>query len=340
MTSHRRPYSPPRLFHVVPFPPSVPAAHGNIVRAVRYNPQVHHRRSIRLPAYDYSQPGAYFVTICTHKKECVFDDDRLRSIVEEVWRNVIGQSDGRRIRRDAKPRPRHRVDYRTGRRIATIRIAAPLRPANSQPCADGEPHRCSTPKRRSRPIAPWAPRRSGTGLTLRHRPHLQIRRRQSASTTCVEPAAPPSGRTTTTSTLSATRTISFASANTSGTIHENGKKTRTTLRISDASRGTGTTVGVEQLGVPLKCLEHPPAESPSPGVQVAQPLRRGTLNHILFADIEYPNHAGVGVVDDVAVEEPKAGMRKRELQRVGLTGQKGQYLRGPARALKRPDRDV
>jgi len=31
----------------------------------------HHRRSIRLKDYDYSQPGAYFVTICTHLHACV-----------------------------------------------------------------------------------------------------------------------------------------------------------------------------------------------------------------------------------------------------------------------------
>ena len=30
------------------------------------------RRSIRLPGYDYSQPGAYFVTVCTRNRECVF----------------------------------------------------------------------------------------------------------------------------------------------------------------------------------------------------------------------------------------------------------------------------
>ncbi|MBI9050823.1 MAG: hypothetical protein JEZ00_15490 [Anaerolineaceae bacterium] len=38
------------------------------------NPSIHHRRSIRLKAYDYSQVGAYFVTICTHEKECRFGD--------------------------------------------------------------------------------------------------------------------------------------------------------------------------------------------------------------------------------------------------------------------------
>lgn len=38
----------------------------------RYNPDIHHRRSIRLHGYDYSQEGAYFITICTHNRECLF----------------------------------------------------------------------------------------------------------------------------------------------------------------------------------------------------------------------------------------------------------------------------
>ena len=32
-------------------------------------PDFHHRRSIRLKDYDYSQPGAYFITICTHQRQ-------------------------------------------------------------------------------------------------------------------------------------------------------------------------------------------------------------------------------------------------------------------------------
>ena len=31
----------------------------------------HHRRSMRLRSFDYSTPGAYFVTVCTHKRECI-----------------------------------------------------------------------------------------------------------------------------------------------------------------------------------------------------------------------------------------------------------------------------
>ena len=32
----------------------------------------HHRRSLRLSGYDYSQNGAYFVTVCTQNRECLF----------------------------------------------------------------------------------------------------------------------------------------------------------------------------------------------------------------------------------------------------------------------------
>ncbi len=35
-----------------------------------FDPEKHHRRSIRLRNYDYSQPGAYFLTICTYQREC------------------------------------------------------------------------------------------------------------------------------------------------------------------------------------------------------------------------------------------------------------------------------
>jgi putative transposase len=37
-------------------------------------PDRHHRRSIRLQGYDYSQAGAYFITICTNNRECLFGE--------------------------------------------------------------------------------------------------------------------------------------------------------------------------------------------------------------------------------------------------------------------------
>jgi putative transposase len=41
---------------------------------VAYNPDRHHRQSIRLKGYDYSIEGAYFITICTHNREHLFGD--------------------------------------------------------------------------------------------------------------------------------------------------------------------------------------------------------------------------------------------------------------------------
>ncbi len=59
----------------------------------RYDPQRHRRRSIRLPEYDYTQPGAYFVTICTHNREPLFGQvvdgemvlNKYGQIVWEEW---------------------------------------------------------------------------------------------------------------------------------------------------------------------------------------------------------------------------------------------------------------
>jgi REP element-mobilizing transposase RayT len=39
-----------------------------------YNPAIHHRRSIRLTGYDYSQAGMYYVTICCQDRVCRFGE--------------------------------------------------------------------------------------------------------------------------------------------------------------------------------------------------------------------------------------------------------------------------
>jgi REP element-mobilizing transposase RayT len=51
------------------------------------------RRSIRLPTYDYAQGGAYFVTICSYERRCVFGRvidgqvqvNEIGAIIEEEW---------------------------------------------------------------------------------------------------------------------------------------------------------------------------------------------------------------------------------------------------------------
>jgi len=52
-----------------------------------YNPDIHNRRSIRLKGYKYTQPGAYFVTICTHQRQCLFGE----IISEKMHPNLCGQ---------------------------------------------------------------------------------------------------------------------------------------------------------------------------------------------------------------------------------------------------------
>ena len=49
-----------------------------------------HRRSNRLKGYDYSRPGAYFVTICLYGREPYLEMAAVRAIVEEVW-NALPQ---------------------------------------------------------------------------------------------------------------------------------------------------------------------------------------------------------------------------------------------------------
>jgi len=61
-----------------------------------FDPDTCCRRSIRLKGYDYSQPGSYFVTVCTHARECllgeIFDGEMTPNeagrIVRTVWEEL------------------------------------------------------------------------------------------------------------------------------------------------------------------------------------------------------------------------------------------------------------
>jgi putative transposase len=61
-----------------------------------FNSEIHHRHSIRLLGYDYSRPGYYFVTLCTHDKECYFGDiennkivlNKMGTMVEKKWNDL------------------------------------------------------------------------------------------------------------------------------------------------------------------------------------------------------------------------------------------------------------
>ena len=62
-----------------------------------YDPQTHHRHSVRLPGHDYAGGGVYFLTICAHAKKSLFGRvvdgqmriNRLGRVVQRQWSRTI-----------------------------------------------------------------------------------------------------------------------------------------------------------------------------------------------------------------------------------------------------------
>jgi REP element-mobilizing transposase RayT len=60
---------------------------------LKFDPSIHRRRSIRLRGYDYTRPGAYFVTLVTQGRVCLFgkvEEGEMRlnaagEIVRQEW---------------------------------------------------------------------------------------------------------------------------------------------------------------------------------------------------------------------------------------------------------------
>ena len=60
---------------------------------MQYDPKIHHRRSLRLKGFDYSQNGAYFITLCSYNRECMFGEintnemllNQFGMIVRDEW---------------------------------------------------------------------------------------------------------------------------------------------------------------------------------------------------------------------------------------------------------------
>lgn len=64
--------------------------------SMKYDPRIHHRRSIRLGGYDYSQAGAYFITVVTQERKSLFGEvvngemrlNRYGGIVQKWWEAI------------------------------------------------------------------------------------------------------------------------------------------------------------------------------------------------------------------------------------------------------------
>ncbi|MBC7234050.1 MAG: transposase [Chloroflexi bacterium] len=63
---------------------------------MKYDPDLQRRRSIRLKGYDYSQSGAYFVTICVQDRTCLFGEvingemrlNEWGQVVQAAWQDL------------------------------------------------------------------------------------------------------------------------------------------------------------------------------------------------------------------------------------------------------------
>ncbi len=56
-----------------------------------FNKTIHHRRSIRLKGYDYSQNGTYFITICTKNREHLFGKIENGEMILNDFGNIAQQ---------------------------------------------------------------------------------------------------------------------------------------------------------------------------------------------------------------------------------------------------------
>jgi putative transposase len=71
-----------------------------------YDPQRHHRRSIRLRGYDYAGGGAFFITICAYRKEPLFGE----VAGGEIRLNAVGEIARDEWYRSAELRPEVLLD--------------------------------------------------------------------------------------------------------------------------------------------------------------------------------------------------------------------------------------
>jgi putative transposase len=56
---------------------------------MQFQPQRRHRRSIRLQEYDYTKAGAYFLTVCTYNRECLFGNVMDGEMHLNQWGDVV-----------------------------------------------------------------------------------------------------------------------------------------------------------------------------------------------------------------------------------------------------------
>jgi putative transposase len=71
-----------------------------MMNANQHDPHKQHRRSIRLPGWDYRSPGHYFVTICTHQRQNLFEEATFHEIAADTIACIPEQTHAQHVRLD------------------------------------------------------------------------------------------------------------------------------------------------------------------------------------------------------------------------------------------------
>ena len=163
--AHRRGGAPPAVgappcAPTTERPPVVPLLDGELI--MPHDPDRHHRRSIRLPEYDYAGPGVYFVTICTEERIPLFGG----VVAGDVALNEYGRVVAEEWLRSAEIRRENELDAFVvmPNHIHGLVIFTPPEPDpattlvgahGGAPTAGGAPHRAADGERAA-PTSPTA----------------------------------------------------------------------------------------------------------------------------------------------------------------------------------------
>jgi REP element-mobilizing transposase RayT len=116
---------------------------------MKYNPDKHHRGSLRLRGYDYARDGAYFITVCAQERQCLFGevvDGKIRlnasgRMVQAVWEELsIHYPGAKGDRFVVMPNHFHGIIVLVGAGPSACPVAG-LPPVNTEPHRpdDGQP---------------------------------------------------------------------------------------------------------------------------------------------------------------------------------------------------------
>lgn len=124
-----------------------------------YDPRKHHRRSIRLKDYDYTQPGAYLVTLVAYNRECVFGE----IVNGEMQLNQVGKIADQEWRSQAQHFPNLRLDAFV---IMPNHIHAILVITDSENCGNKATHPDDLIERSPHQSRPHGPARGSLGAYI------------------------------------------------------------------------------------------------------------------------------------------------------------------------------